>query len=246
MYLHQVARLFHIATGKDMEKEYGQIRHDVGINQICISCLNTSKRGKDVDEFYLVYVDVMKNLFIRVVGTKGHPSFKIEEEPFQLGSEIESVAWEEGSNMLCALGASKLTLFYFPGAPFVAPDLLDETKEVIQFSSDKGTSNAGMKLFSFHEDQCSIIRQDGSLFHISVEKGFSILHEFAATKNWKACVRLCQSLKSKRLWATLVCAAIQDDEFDIALRGLVKLQAAQKIERLRHILQMPSGEVRNM
>ncbi len=239
-------RLFRIVPGKDMGKEYCQFRHDEDINQICVSCLNTSKREKDDDEFYLVFVDEMKNLYIRVVGNKGYSNFQIEEEAFQLGSQIESIAWEEGGHMLCALAESTVTLFYFPGAPFVDPDLLDQTKEIIHFSSEKGTTNVGKKLFSFCEDQCSILRRDGSLIHISVEKGYSILHKFAAASNWKACVRLCQSIKSKRLWATLACAAIKNDEFDIALRGLVKLQAVQKLERLRHILQMPSGEVRNV
>jgi len=227
-----VVRFFSCETGDSLDNKIGKIIHEVDIEQIYLS----HKMGLNERYTYIIMIDKKKDMFIKPMGK--HYVQHAEDGAFKLGTHITSAAWDEKSNILCCLEETKANLYYFPLAPFVDIDLLNETKESIEL----GTRCA--KVVSFCGNQCTLSLQNESAIHVPVSEGYSLLHEYASSGNWDECLRLCRFRNIPSMWATLACLAIQHDELEAAESALVAIRAVDKLQHLRSIRAMPQGEVR--
>ena len=193
---------------------------------------------------YLVLIDENEDLYIRPVPTRIHNQILEEEScstSFKLGTHVKSAAWDENCNILCCLEGSKAVIFYFPEAPFVDIDLLEQTRETLELGQ---STKCCAKVETMTTNRCVVSLQNKSIIHVPViTEGYSLLREFASVGAWEKCIRLCRFKNKPAMWAVLALEGIQQDQLEVTEACLVAVRAVEKLEHLHFIRSMPKGEV---
>ena len=159
---------------------------------------------------------------------------------YKIGMQINSIIWNETSNILATNSESMISIYHCPGAPFIDIDLLPDTIEVLHLDNYDG---AGAALSSFHGASISIKKNDGRNLKFLLKQDPSMLYENSKLLNWKECYRYCRYVDTLHSWTSLACLALKFDNYEMAEYALVETRKVDKVEMIKHIRQLPDGEV---
>lgn len=183
---------------------------------------------------HLAFVDKNRDVFICVVRRSSIKTVK-------LGTMVQSIAWHENCSMLAAVCNNRFSVWYYPSAVFVDPDIVPTTR------ADVDASEAGFsaQIASFVGSMCVVRRADGALTPMSVSPYPPILHEYANQRKWVDATRLCRFVKNQALWACLAVLAAGAKEISTAEVAYAAIEEIDKVQFLASIKKIPTIEGRN-
>lgn len=183
---------------------------------------------------HLAFVDKNRDVFITVVRKSVNRAAK-------LGTMVQSIAWHEDCTMLAAVCNGRFSVWYYPSAVFVDPDVLATTR------SDTDASEIGMnaQIDSFTGSTCIIRRADGAVNPVNVSPYPIILHEYANARKWNDAIRVCRFVKDPAIWACLAVLAASAKEIAPAEVAYAAIEEIDKVQYLASIKAIPTAEGRN-
>ena len=206
--------------------------HEVEIE--CISLSHFNQNALTVG--CLVFLDRNKDLFI--VSLQSNQFINSSYPFYKIGTQVDSVSWNETSATLAYITESKIIVYYYPAAPFIDVDLLADTKESLELEGcEKG------KILSFRGAQLCIRKVNGTILQTTLTEDPSPLFESAASQKWKESFRFCRFIDTTIMWAALACLTLSYDNLDMAEIALMEIKKVDKVDRIKHIRNIPNGEV---
>ncbi|OWF41163.1 intraflagellar transport protein 80 homolog [Mizuhopecten yessoensis] len=184
----------------------------------------------------LAIIDKNRDLYltpVRVFGT--------ERKSYKLGNMIQSLAWNDASNMLSALADGKFTVWYYPNTIYVDRDLATKTifeKEASEFGKNP-------QLLQFNGNHVIIRRAEGSIVSTSISPHPCILHSYVYSGRWNDAVRLCRFVKDEVLWSCLAAMSAYAKELNTAEIAYAAIKEAEKVQFIVNIKDIPVKEARN-
>uniref|UniRef100_A0A8C5ILX9 Intraflagellar transport 80 n=1 Tax=Junco hyemalis TaxID=40217 RepID=A0A8C5ILX9_JUNHY len=118
----------------------------------------------------IAFIDKNRDLFITSVKRFGK-----EQKIVKIGTMVQSLAWNDGCNILCGIQDCRFTVWYYPNAVYVDKDLLPKTL----YEKDASEFSKSPQIVSFVGNQVTIRRADGSLVHLHISPYPAILHGHA-------------------------------------------------------------------
>ncbi|NXG08602.1 IFT80 protein, partial [Sakesphorus luctuosus] len=183
----------------------------------------------------IAFIDKNRDLYITSVKRFGK-----EQKIVKIGTMVQSVAWNDISNILCGLQDTHLTVWYYPNAVYVDRDLLPRTlhqKDASEFSRNP-------QIVSFVGNQVTLRRADGSLVHLSISPYPGILHGHVRAARWADALRLCRFVKDQTLWACLAAMAVANRDMATAEIAYAATGEIDKVQYINSIKELPSKESR--
>ena len=187
----------------------------------------------------LVFIDSNKELFI--TPTAQLPGVQKKFAIQKLLTQVDTVAWNDTSDLLACVADSRLTVYYYPHALYVDRDLLSQSVE----SHDASSFGSHPQILSFFGNTITVRRSSGAVLTRTVPPYPALLYEYAAGGRFKDCVKLCRYIKSPQLWATLAAMAIYHQDLDSAAVALSATKEVDKLQYIKYIQSIASSEVRN-
>lgn len=208
------------------------IHHEVEVQSICLSHFEQDCPTSG----QLAFLDKNKDLFI--VSLQSNQLLNSSHAMYKLGSQVDSISWNERSGTLAAIAESKVTIFHYPLAPFVDIDLLSDTTEVLEFDGiEKG------EIASFCGSQLVIRRSNGTVQQLPLPQDPTLLFENTVARKWKESLRFCRYLDTTVMWATLACLALSSDNLEVAEAALVEIKRVDKVDQIKFIRDISDGDV---
>ena len=220
-------RCFDIATGKMS----GTITHKAEVEVVRLS-----QFGRGAAERRVALIDRNRELHMApVVPIAG------ARATHKLLAQVDTVAWNDESDMLAAIADSRLTVWYYPNAVWVDADLLKLTADV----RDGKEFGKMPQIKSFSGPRLAVRRADGSLLTAGTSYYPAMLYKAAGGGSWEEALRLCRFVKDDKMWASLACMAINKGKLDAAEEALAQVNEVDKLEFIRAIAEIPSDVARN-
>ncbi|NXD38409.1 IFT80 protein, partial [Copsychus sechellarum] len=183
----------------------------------------------------IAFIDKNRDLFITSVKRFGK-----EQKIVKIGTMVQSLAWNDTSNILCGIQDSRFTVWYYPNTVYVDKDLLPKTL----YEKDASEFSKSPQIVSFVGNQVTIRRADGSLVHLHIPPYPSILHEYVSSARWRDGVRLCRFVKDQTLWACLAAMAVANKDMTTAEIAYAAIGEIDKVQYINSIKDLPSKESR--
>uniref|UniRef100_T1J418 Uncharacterized protein n=1 Tax=Strigamia maritima TaxID=126957 RepID=T1J418_STRMM len=142
----------------------------------------------------LAFIDKNRDLYFLAIRTFG-AGFRAEK----LGVMVNSICWNDTTNMLAAVQEGKFSVWYYPNVLYVDKDLINKTV----MEKDSSEFGKSPQIVSFVGNLISIRRMDGSLISTPVSPYPSILHGFVTASKWDDAIRLCRFIKDETVWSCL-------------------------------------------
>ncbi|NXG95712.1 IFT80 protein, partial [Loxia leucoptera] len=183
----------------------------------------------------IAFIDKNRDLFITSVKRFGK-----EQKIVKIGTMVQSLAWNDGCNILCGIQDCRLTVWYYPNTVYVDKDLLPKTlceKDASEFSRSG-------QIVSFVGSQVTIRRADGSLVHLHISPYPAILHGHVSSSRWQDGLRLCRFVKDQTLWACLAAMAVAHKDMSTAEIAYAAIGEIDKVQYINSIKELPSKESR--
>ena len=203
-----------------------------------VQIVKLSQNSSCQQERRLVFVDKKNEMFIcPVTPIRGGQTLKSEIR--KLGTKVDSFAWNDQCDILVSLADSRMVTYFLPNSPYVDPDLLKLTTE----TRDCAEYGKGATILSFHGSNISVRRQDGATLTTALSMTPLILYASIKENKWDNALRICRITESPHLWAALAGLALQHQKLDIVEISLSSIQLVDKLEQIKRIRLLPSGEV---
>ncbi|NWV82152.1 IFT80 protein, partial [Dasyornis broadbenti] len=183
----------------------------------------------------IAFIDKNRDLFITSVKRFGK-----EQKIVKIGAMVQSLAWNDTSNILCGIQDSRFTVWYYPNTVYVDKDLLPKTL----YEKDASEFSKNPQLVSFVGNQVTIRRADGSLVHLHISPYPAILHDYVSASRWEEGVRLCRFVKDQTLWACLAAMAVASKDMTTAEIAYAAIGEIDKVQYINSIKDLPSKESR--
>lgn len=164
-----------------------------------------------------------------------------KRECFKLATMVESIKWNDQTDMLSAISDGKFVVWYYPSIVLIDRDLLPLIK-VVKTDGDFGKKSHIMDFFG---SRCNIRKWDGSIATVNSSPYPILLYELVEKKAWESAIRLCRYVKDKSIWACLVAMSIKEKEISTAEVALAAIEEVDKLQYMIHIKNIPSVEGRN-
>ncbi|CAM9962929.1 unnamed protein product [Heterosigma akashiwo] len=226
----KTVRLFEVATGRAMNHvvTHGSEIVEVALNQ----------HAPVMSERRLVFVDRNKDLWITgvVAGPGGQ-----EPAKHKLHTQVDSVEWNDGSDMLAAIADGRLRTWFYPNVVFVDRDLLPLTVQ----EKDAAEFGPLPAITTFFGDRVTVRKADGTLLYSSAPPHPRALHGLAAAGRWADAARLCRHVQSRELWGCLAAMALHGNNLETAEAALAAVGEVHKLQYVLHIKHVPSVEGQN-
>ncbi|XP_014664680.1 PREDICTED: intraflagellar transport protein 80 homolog [Priapulus caudatus] len=189
-----------------------------------------------MSERRLALIDKNRDLYLATVRT-----FGTAHKVMKLAVMIQSMSWNDDTNMLAALQDGRFTVWVYPNTAFVDQALLPKT------ITEKDSSEFGKNPFiiSFLGNHVTLRRVDGSLVTTGITPYPAILHGYVSSAHWDEAVRLCRFVKETFLWASLAAMAAYAKELATAEVAYAAIDEADKVNYIQYIKELPSKEARN-
>mmetsp|Transcript_24926 Transcript_24926/g.44327 ORF Transcript_24926/g.44327 Transcript_24926/m.44327 type:complete len:775 (+) Transcript_24926:94-2418(+) len=225
----KTVRCFDVATGKALSTN---VTHKAEIVQIALN-----QSDVPLSERRLALIDRNRDLYLTPVV----PQPGIFRGVYKLQTQVDSMAWNDSSDMLAAIADGRLICWYYPNVVFVDRDLLPST------TIEKDGSEFGKvpQVSTFYGSRLTVRKADGALVTTSVSCYASMLYRYIGESRWEESVRLCRFVKDDKLWGCLAVMAIQNRKLETAEIALAALTEVDKLEFILHIKNIPSEEGRN-
>ncbi|XP_074403618.1 intraflagellar transport protein 80 homolog isoform X2 [Zonotrichia albicollis] len=189
----------------------------------------------------IAFIDKNRDLFITSVKRFGK-----EQKIVKIGTMVQSLAWNDGCNILCGIQDCKFTVWYYPNTVYVDKDLLPKTL----YEKDASEFRQSPRIVSFVGSQVTLRRADGSLVHLRISPYPGILHGHAGCARWQDGLRLCRFVKTtatdedQTLWACLAAMAVANKDMSTAEIAYAAIGEMDKVQYITAIRELPSKESR--
>jgi len=222
-------RCFDVNTGKQLA---GNLSHKTEIVQ-----LSLNQTASSVQERRVAFIDRNRDLYLSPVTSQ--PG--IFRGSYKLQTQVDTIAWNDTSDMLCAVADARLVTWLYPNVCFVDRDLIAATT----FSRDASEFGKVPVLTSFSGTRATVRRADGALVTTAIPSQAPSLYQLARQNRWEEAVRLCRFVKEDKLWGCLAAMAIQGRQLDTAEVALAALGEVDKLEYVLYMKKIPSEEGRS-
>ncbi|XP_014740018.1 PREDICTED: intraflagellar transport protein 80 homolog [Sturnus vulgaris] len=183
----------------------------------------------------IAFIDKNRDLFITSVKRFGK-----EQKIVKIGTMVQSLAWNDTSNILCGIQDSKFTVWYYPNTVYVDKDLLSKTL----YEKDASEFSKASEVVSFVGNHITIRRADGSLLHLHISPYPAILHSYSGSSRWEDGLRLCRFVQDQTLWACLAAMAVAKQDMTTAEIAYAAIGEIDKVQYINSIKDLPSKESR--
>ncbi|XP_030350764.1 intraflagellar transport protein 80 homolog isoform X2 [Strigops habroptila] len=183
----------------------------------------------------IAFIDKNRDLYITSVKRFGK-----EQKIVKIGTMVQTLAWNDTSNILCGIQDTRFTVWYYPNTVYVDKDLLPKTlyeNEASEFSKNP-------QIVHFIGNLITIRRADGSLIHLNISPYPAILHEYVSSSKWEDAVRLCRFAKDQTMWTCLAAMAVANKEMATAEIAYASIGKIDKVQYINSIKDLPSKESR--
>ncbi|KAK2150951.1 hypothetical protein LSH36_381g02111 [Paralvinella palmiformis] len=225
----KTVNLFETSNGKPLG-DGKPFQHSTEIMEIALDqCGLPSERRMTI-------VDRNRDLYLTQVRVYGN-----NRKSLKLGTMIQSLVWNDETNMLVALNNGRFTVWYYPNAIYVDNDVLSKTVMT------RDASEFGKKphLLSFIGKQVAIRRAEGSVISTTISPYPSMLHDCVNHNRWDDAVRLCRFVKEDSLWACLAVMAAYAKELSTAEVAYAAIDETDKVQFIQNIKELSRKEARN-
>ncbi|GAB6033115.1 Intraflagellar transport protein 80 [Chamberlinius hualienensis] len=195
----------------------------------------TLDHGSSGTDQLIAFIDCNGDLFVTLVKKLQHTT----KRPVKLAVMVQSVTWNEETNMLGVLQEGKLTVWIWPYTAFVDPNLLKYTTTEIE----SGNSSQNRQIVNFIGNQLNVRRSDGSLVSFITTPYAATLNSYVTANKWDDAIRLCRKLKDTTLWASLAAMALHSKAFSTAEVAYAALGEVDKVEIIRQLSKAKLKEV---
>ncbi|NWH45804.1 IFT80 protein, partial [Fregata magnificens] len=183
----------------------------------------------------IAFIDKNRDLYITSVKRFGK-----EQKIVKIGTMVQTLAWNDTSNMLCGIQDTRFTVWYYPNTVYVDKDLLPKTL----YEKDASEFSKNPQIVCFVGNQITIRRADGSLIHLNISPYPAILHEYVSSSKWEDAVRLCRFVKDQTMWACLAAMAVANKDMATAEIAYASIGEIDKVQYVNSIKDLPSKESR--
>lgn len=225
----KLIHLFEVLSGKSVG-DGKPLTHETEVMEIALD------KAGSATERRLAIVDRNRDLYltqVRVFGTA--------RKTVKLGTMIDSLAWNDESNMLAALADGKLIVWYYPNAAYVDKSLLPKTV----FERNASEFGDSPQLLSFIGSHLTVRQSKGSIVTSSISPYPANLLDCVNASKWDDAVRLCRFARDESLWACLAAMAAYHKQLSTAEVAYAAIDESDKVQFIQHIKELPSKEVRN-
>ncbi|XP_023711172.2 intraflagellar transport protein 80 homolog isoform X2 [Cryptotermes secundus] len=219
----KLVHLFELGTARSLV-DAPPIRHGGGVVEIALN------QAGSPGERQLVLVDKNRDMYLTNI--RGSATLK---RLCKLGSMIQSLCWNNDTNMLAAVQDTNLIVWYYPTVLYVDKRLVKKTV------SHRDASEFGKNpvVVSFDGNHLGVRRVDGSLVTSSVSPYPSVLHGYAASSRWDDALRLCRFIKDSTLWACLAAMSTHAKDLTTAEEAYAAIDETDKVAYIQHIKANP-------
>ncbi|XP_054061456.1 intraflagellar transport protein 80 homolog isoform X3 [Rissa tridactyla] len=189
----------------------------------------------------IAFIDKNRDLYITSVKRFGK-----EQKIVKIGTMVQTLAWNDTSNILCGIQDTRFTVWYYPNTVYVDKDLLPKTL----YERDASEFSKNPQIVHFVGNQITIRRADGSLIHLNISPYPAILHEYVSSSKWEDAVRLCRFVKAtatdedQTMWACLAAMAVANKDMATAEIAYASIGEIDKVQYINSIKDLPSKESR--
>jgi intraflagellar transport protein 80 len=259
--------LLDVASGKPVGSP---LKHELEIVEVALSAgpLGNVATGADRK---LVFIDRNRDLWLANLASasssRAGGAGSAQAPPFKLATQVDTAAWNEGTDILAAIVDGKMVFWYYPAVVHIDRDLVPLTKSdsvhgaggaggiglggAAQGAGDAagGAGNFGKSavITSFVDTRVLVRRADGSVQSASMSPYPALMYKFASENSWTRCTRLARFVareEGKVLWAMLACMALQAAQLDTAEVALASIEAVDKLQYIQSVKLIPSAEGR--
>ncbi|PKU37154.1 hypothetical protein llap_12543 [Limosa lapponica baueri] len=192
-YLSSFIYIFEALSGKPLG-DGKPLTHKTEIVEIALDQKGLTSERK------IAFIDKNRDLYITSVKRFGK-----EQKIVKIGTMVQTLAWNDTSNILCGIQDTRLTVWYYPNTVYVDKDLLPKTL----YEKDASGFSKNPQIVHFVGNQITIRRADGSLIHLNISPYPAILHEYVSSSKWEDAVRLCRFVKIIGKWEENVTKILQ-------------------------------------
>ncbi|KAM6326119.1 intraflagellar transport protein 80 homolog [Podargus strigoides] len=224
----KVIYIFEALSGKPLG-DGKPITHTTEIVEIALDQKGLTSERK------IAFIDKNRDLYITSVKRFGK-----EQKIVKIGTMVQTLAWNDTSNILCGIQGTHFTVWYYPNTVYVDKDLLPKTL----YEKDASEFSENPRIVRFVGNQITIRRADGSLVHLNISPYPTILHEYVSSSKWEDAVRLCRFVKDQTMWACLAAMAVANKDMDTAEVAYASIGEIDKVQCINSIKDLPSKESR--
>ncbi|NXN14848.1 IFT80 protein, partial [Indicator maculatus] len=224
----KVIYIFEALSGKPLG-DGKPLTHKTEIVEIALD-----QRGL-TSERKIAFIDKNRDLYITSVKRFGK-----EQKIVKIGTMVQSLAWNDTSNILCGIQDAHFTVWCYPNTVYVDKDLLPKTL----YEKDGSEFSKNPQIVHFVGNQITIRRADGALVHLNISPYPAILHDYVSGSKWEDAVRLCRFVKDQTLWACLAAMAVANKEMATAEIAYAAIGEIDKVRYIKFIRDLPSKESR--
>ena len=214
-------RILDVSTGKELDK----IVHNMEITQVEVSQFGTKA------DRCISFIDRNRDLYICQA--------KKTTDIFKLSTMVDSVMWNDQSDLLAVITGGQLVVYYYPKIVYVDRDLLS----YVRYEKEEIGKQSLVR--DFFDTKINVRRIDGAVISVAVAPYPLILYELVENKKWEQAIRLCRFVKDKAIWATLIGMSIKANQLNTAEVGLAAIEEVDKLRYITNIRKIPSAEGRN-
>jgi intraflagellar transport protein 80 len=154
---------------------------------------------------------------------------------------VETMAWNDETDMLAALTDGKFVVWYYPNVMFIDEDVAHLTR----LEKDASVFGKNAQLVNFVSTQCLVRCADGSLTSVSgISPLPALLQEYGKKQQWEEAIRLCRHINIRELWACLAVMAVYGQDLNTAEVAYAAIDEAQKVQFICQIKGIPTSEGR--
>ncbi|DBA01488.1 TPA: hypothetical protein N0F65_005607 [Lagenidium giganteum] len=216
-------RSFDINTGKQLPLA---LVHSLEVCELALSRYGPTEDRK------VFFIDRNRDLYLARVSTKGN---------VKLHAQVDTVAWNDSSDILIAISDAKLLTWSYPNMVYVDRTLLNDVIEV----RDGADFLKMATITSFVGSNATVRRADGTTLAASISPYPAMLYEFTSGTDWDKAVRLCRFVKNRSLWTCLAGMALHRRHLETAEIALAAIDCVDKLYFVLYVKNIMSDERRN-
>mmetsp|Transcript_9747 Transcript_9747/g.36287 ORF Transcript_9747/g.36287 Transcript_9747/m.36287 type:complete len:855 (-) Transcript_9747:37-2601(-) len=224
-------RIFDIQTGKQI---MDPVIHNMEIMEVHLNQMGSS------DNRMLAFVDRNRDLYITLLKSRNLPDLH-EFVNYKICTMVDSVSWNDSTDMLVACSDQKLTVWYYPLMFYVDKDLLPKVRATKE-QMDLGKSG---RIESFVENRVVVRKLNGARVTINVSPYPKSLYQLQQEEKWSSAIRLCRFVREYTLWACLAGMSIKAGHLQTAEVALATLEEVDKLEYITSISRLKNEEAKS-
>lgn len=217
--------VFDLLPGASRQEDAYQIKHKQLITDICVN------RIGNVDDQYLVFIDMNRDLYLSVIRNGNDYSLH------KIGTQVTSVMWSSECNVLVGLHDSCYSIWYCPGEACSDPSLVSLTT----LSFDTSEFGKNISLVSF--DGLTInFCASGTRFTVTTKIYCILIHKLVMENQWDKALKICRMGQSVLLWACLAALSSKRNQLEISEEAYSSALQIDKVDYMKYVKKLSENE----